>query len=980
MIDAPPADPTAGSARAEENDENMDEATPSSPKGRPTVTAVPADPKRRVKVYLLEDDDRWVDKGTGQLSLSEHPTLQTTFLRVVSEIPPQEVLLECQIRPEIQYSRQEGTLIVWTELEPSNEDWAVSFQEAEGCDDIWNQIQALTRQSAAAVMSESDHSDDMLDDMVQGIPDPTIGNLMVIRDAVQAASRASWQRDALNAFVLQRDGLRKLVDVFDMLEDVQALEDLAVVFEIVKTILLLGGDNLCLDIVRDDAFFDKILGMLEYDPTVHDLHGAFRSFMGQEARFVSVVSCLPAEFAHKVKQVYRLQYLRDVALARYLDDPVFNVFTDVARRLNADLVRHLAQSQPFVDEMVQIFSAGHVAASADALPPPAAADGADIVERRRRAALFLKDLAGIIKQCALVQPTEVYATLFNKGLHRILRFGLVDAVAETRQATAEFITAALDVDRKLVQAMCLSVYRQQGTCLVHVLVQRLLDEAEEGLLQQLAETLKVLVEPESLPPLAGMMVGEAGATLRPNITPEYEAFQGMFYDVVATHVLAPLRVAVTAGKLRRRSAAGDTTVPVLTLPAHHVERVHQILELLHLMIRTNATRFKKLLFQPAQRVAILAAAAMPMTPRPATPLASQTPGDPGGDGRVRRPLDLAAVLQHLLLSSHKQLQLAALRIVRSMVTQADEEYARFLVTNQMLHGVVYVLLLTNGKYNLLNSAALELLDVVAAHGTADLSATTGGAAGALVIEHGASAPASTPHLRMLARHVARLHRYWPHLAYASKILDRLVPPRNGDDDILEEDDDDRTAEESVWGIRPRVPAAPATGATDGMDVDTTPRASTMRKLDHVMDERGMTPTPTVGGGSKRAAPPLVKYGEEDEDDENELGFVRAGKPRGILRARASAAATPTRVAGQFAPATASPLAPKRKLLFKARKPDSPAPPSEAAVAAAVAEATSSPVPEGGEQGVGAEHQQPTEAVPGPGKKIKLMVDAEGGVK
>ncbi|KNE58028.1 hypothetical protein AMAG_04854 [Allomyces macrogynus ATCC 38327] len=732
--------------------------------------------------------------------------------------------------------------------------------------------------------------------------------------------------------------------------------------------------------------------MLEYDPTVHDLHGAFRSFMGQEARFVPVISCLPAEFAHKVKQVYRLQYLRDVALARYLDDPVFNIFTDVARRLNADLVRHLAQSQPFVDEMVQIFSAGHVAASSDALPPPAAADGADIVERRRRAALFLKDLAGIIKQCALVQPTEVYATLFNKGLHRILRFGLVDAVAETRQATAEFVTAALDVDRKLVQAMCLSVYRQQGTCLVHVLVQRLLDEPEEGLLQQLAETLKVLVEPESLPPLAGMMVGEAGATLRPNITPEYEAFQGMFYDVVATHVLAPLRVAVTAGKLRRRSAAGDTTVPVLTLPAHHVERVLQILELLHLMIRTNAPRFKNLLFQPAQRVAVLAAAATPMTPRLPTPFASQTPGDPGGDGRVRRPLDLAAVLQHLLLSSHKQLQLAALRIVRSMVTQADEEYARFLVTNQMLHGVVYVLLLTNGKYNLLNSAALELLDVVAAHGTNDPSASAGGAAGALVIEHGASAPASTPHLRMLARHVARLHRYWPHLAYASMILDRLVPPRTGDDDTLEDDDDDdRAAEESVWGIRPRVPAAPATGATDGMDVDTTPQASasTMRKPDHVMDERGMTPTPAVAGGNKRAAPPLVKYGEDDEDDENELGFVRAGKPRGILRARASAAATPTRASGQFAPSTASPLAPKRKLLFKARKPDSPAPPSEAAVAAAVAEATSSsgsrsPAPEGGEQAeFGVEGpKQPTEAVPGPtgSKKIKLMVDAEGGVK
>ena len=47
-------------------------------------------------------------------------------------------ILSCRVRGQDVYQRQQETLIVWTELDGT--DFALSFQDVEGCSEVWEFI------------------------------------------------------------------------------------------------------------------------------------------------------------------------------------------------------------------------------------------------------------------------------------------------------------------------------------------------------------------------------------------------------------------------------------------------------------------------------------------------------------------------------------------------------------------------------------------------------------------------------------------------------------------------------------------------------------------------------------------------------------------------------------------------------------------------------------------------------------------------
>lgn len=100
------------------------------------------DTRRRVKVYTLNEDRQWDDRGTGHVSYSYVERLKGMTLLVRAE-QDSSVLLESKILPDTAYQKQQETLIVWSETdatENESTDLALSFQEKAGCDEIWEQI------------------------------------------------------------------------------------------------------------------------------------------------------------------------------------------------------------------------------------------------------------------------------------------------------------------------------------------------------------------------------------------------------------------------------------------------------------------------------------------------------------------------------------------------------------------------------------------------------------------------------------------------------------------------------------------------------------------------------------------------------------------------------------------------------------------------------------------------------------------------
>ena len=85
---------------------------------------------KRVKVYLLENNE-WKDTGTGYCHGEVVSTelvdnkREEAFLLVTNENEPHQVLLRSKLEGNIEYQRQEETLIVWKDVE--GKDIALSF-------------------------------------------------------------------------------------------------------------------------------------------------------------------------------------------------------------------------------------------------------------------------------------------------------------------------------------------------------------------------------------------------------------------------------------------------------------------------------------------------------------------------------------------------------------------------------------------------------------------------------------------------------------------------------------------------------------------------------------------------------------------------------------------------------------------------------------------------------------------------------------
>lgn len=106
------------------------------------------DTRRRVKVYTLNEDRQWDDRGTGHVSSGYVERLKGMSLLVRAESDG-SLLLESKINPNTAYQKQQDTLIVWSEAE--NYDLALSFQEKAGCDEIWEKICQVILESRKSI-------------------------------------------------------------------------------------------------------------------------------------------------------------------------------------------------------------------------------------------------------------------------------------------------------------------------------------------------------------------------------------------------------------------------------------------------------------------------------------------------------------------------------------------------------------------------------------------------------------------------------------------------------------------------------------------------------------------------------------------------------------------------------------------------------------------------------------------------------------
>jgi len=218
--------------------------------------------RHRAKVYCLNDEGQWDDRGTGHAAVQYMPADKTAFIVLASEDDGAN-LVRARLHMEDIYQRQQETILSWNEPD-TGIDYALSFQEPDGCTELWEQIRSLQGRLSdepAREWAEKLHpaaAGLILDaDTVAGggeqvpvLPAAELRNLAAIAELL--AEVPLNRRTRVADMLVQGDYIPQLVNLFAMAEEMEGSEDLHFLFAIFKGIVMLNNTSIYEVLLRDD--------------------------------------------------------------------------------------------------------------------------------------------------------------------------------------------------------------------------------------------------------------------------------------------------------------------------------------------------------------------------------------------------------------------------------------------------------------------------------------------------------------------------------------------------------------------------------------------------------------------------------------------------------------------------------------------------------------------------------------------------------
>lgn len=556
------------------------------------------------------------------------------------------MLLNTKIAKDDGYQKQQDTLIVWTES--SVTDMALSFQEAEGCAVIWDFVAQVQQQLLS--LPDDGLSDDALDSITTSftLNNPELGNLDEVEQNIRAASITQGGRDALAKFLIREAYLFKLLPLLEIAEDLESLPDLHRLCNIMKALILMN-DNAIIEHLVDDDIILGVVGALEYDPDFPTHKANHRHYLSNESRYKEVVEIKDQNIKKKIRQTWRLQYLKDVVLARILDDPTFGVLNSLIFFNQVDIVQHLQNNTPFLKELFAIFS-----------------DEKEESQRKEQAVQFLQQCAAIAKTLQIQSRASLLNNFIHHGLFAVITFAIKHPNPSMRTTGIDILVALLDHDPNMMRSYMLKAVHEQKTPLTDVLIDLLHAETDLGVKNQLADAIKILLDPQtpSNEPMGQRSSSEFMTKLSrpPQLTPTQaanEQFAQDNFDRSCKRLFEPLT------KLEHRATMSNFCYQEVSLFGY-------LVEILTFFIRQHSMRSRH--FVSSEH----------LSPRVA----------------------------QLLRVPQKPLKLTALKFFRTAISLQDTFYSTQIIQSKSFEPIVDIVIETMPRDNLLNSACLELFEFI----------------------------------------------------------------------------------------------------------------------------------------------------------------------------------------------------------------------------------------------------------------------------
>ncbi|RCK55573.1 Serine/threonine-protein phosphatase 4 regulatory subunit 3 [Candida viswanathii] len=415
---------------------------------------------RRVKVYLLNGDD-WIDNGTGFCVGEIDKETKSPYFLVRNEQDTESIILKSFLKGSIQYQRQQETLIVWTDSDGS--DLALSFQETEGCADLCDFIIRVQQGhfspgiSLYYVMPNVNEGDDVTELITGPIrypPDePEASNIGVVLETVNQGANAQFTRTNILEYIVEKGYFMKLVKVFEQAEKKKDAEALYCISDVIKSLFLYNESSILEDMLSSEEKIMGLVGILEYDSEYRDFKASHREFLTTQ----SFTTVIPVDNTEIFKRDFYLNYLKDVVLARFLDEPTFSFITSLIYANQVEIFNYIKDSS-ILEKLFKIYEDNDMLQR----DMPKKRDGVKMVHQY---VLIAKTL----------QKLDFFSLLVKSGLLKLINFALKDDEDQIRVLGTELIVIIIEQDVSLVNA----IDHEEAT----------IDNSDPPILEELAHTL-----------------------------------------------------------------------------------------------------------------------------------------------------------------------------------------------------------------------------------------------------------------------------------------------------------------------------------------------------------------------------------------------------------------------------------------------------------------------------------------------------------
>ncbi|POV96204.1 hypothetical protein PSHT_15279, partial [Puccinia striiformis] len=377
------------------------------------------------------------------------------------------------------------------------------------------------------------------------LPEPSLANLIEIENLIKSSACSSIGRERISTLILKKDYIRKLDSVRIEAEDLESLKDLHTLCILLQSILMLNDAAIYEYCLQDDIVFKEVIPIRD------------------------------EQIKSKIHLTYRLQYFKDIILARIMDDSTFSIINSMLFFNQVEIVQYLHSSDHFMRDLFGIFDiqVNEVTTGSSSpivgpsLPPSMISeraknlklDGQALLDKKIDSIMFLQQLCSMAKQLQAPSRISFFRSLAERGVLKVIEFGLsnlnlsnepptinltseistvnfeeksslvLEEEAMIKSVVCEILMTIIDYDPSSVRGYCLKQREEKTKTLTESLIELLISENDLGLKVQLTDALRTLLD------IGGGII--IMARCRMDEDPDNERFLQFFYDH-CVHVLA----------------------------------------------------------------------------------------------------------------------------------------------------------------------------------------------------------------------------------------------------------------------------------------------------------------------------------------------------------------------------------------------------------------------------------------------------------